>query len=90
MPRVALEELEDDLTEHGGYKCAGCLKIWTSLESLRSLNHHRGHVRNRGTTCEDEESARELRNVYRTNLASGLARERPVFAPGTKKDECIG
>ena len=70
---------EATLTEHGGYKCAGCLKVWTSLSSLIL---HRAHIRNRGTVCEDEDSSRELRNVYRTNLATGVARDRPIFMPG--------
>ena len=69
------------LTEHGGYKCAGCLKLWTSISSL---NRHRAHIKNRGTVCEDEDSARELRNLHRPNLATGLARDRPVFLPGNK------
>ena len=74
--------VEDDLTEHGGYKCAGCAKIWTSL---RSLSMHRAHRCMRGTPCADEESgrdSRELRNVFRINLASGLAQERLIFQPG--------
>jgi hypothetical protein len=70
---------EATLTEHGGYKCAGCLKVWTSLSSLIL---HRAHIKNRGTVCEDEDSSRELRNVYRTNLATGVARDRPIFMPG--------
>ena len=71
------------LAEHGGYKCAGCKYTFTSL---RSLNHHRGHRTQRGSACEDEDSAKELRNIYRTNLPAGLAQERPVFQDksGTK------
>ena len=77
LPVGALEK--DDLTEHGGYKCAGCAKIWTSL---KSLSLHRAHRCMRGTPCADEESGRELRNVFRINLASGLAQERLIFQPG--------
>jgi hypothetical protein len=33
--------------------------------------------------CKDQESAKELRNIYRTNLPAGLAQERPIFEPGT-------
>jgi hypothetical protein len=29
--------------------------------------------------AKDQESAKELRNIYRTNLRAGLAQERPVF-----------
>ena len=89
MPSVEEQRGPDlRLAEHGGYKCAGCNYTFTSL---RSLNHHRGHRSNRGTVCEDEDSAKELRNIYRTNLrlpAAGLqvAQERPVFQDrsGTK------
>jgi hypothetical protein len=35
------------------------------------------------TECEDQESAKELKNIYRTNLPAGLAQERQVFEPGT-------
>ena len=37
----------------------------------------------RGTECEEESSSRELRNIYRTNLATGLAQRLPVFTTGT-------
>ncbi len=81
MPLVEEERRPDlRLIEREGYKCAGCKFIFTSL---RSLNHHRGHRSNRGTTCEDEESAKELRNIYSNNLPAGLTRERPVFQPCT-------
>jgi hypothetical protein len=33
----------------------------------------------RGTDCEREESSRELRNVYRSNLASGVIEELGVI-----------
>ena len=87
MPSESVEEERGPdlrrLAEHGGYKCAGCNYTFISL---RSLNHHRGHRLNRGTACEDEDSAKELRNIYRTNLPAGLAQERPVFQDksGTK------
>ena len=48
-----------------------------------SINHHhRGHRNIRGTTWADEESSREPRNLFQSNLASGLAQERPVLEPG--------
>ncbi len=50
-----------------------------------------GWLASMGTVCEDEDSAKELRNIYCTNLrlpAAGLqvAQERPVFQDesGTK------
>ena len=79
MPGPALDDDEAILTEHGGYKCAGCLKVWISLSSL---NLNWAHIKNRGTVCEDEDSSRELRNVYLTDLATGVARDWPIFMPG--------
>ena len=70
-----------DLDEHGGYFCAGCKRSWTSF---RALNFHRRSPTMRGTECEDEISSRELRNVYRPNLATGQESRLPVLpAAGT-------
>jgi hypothetical protein len=43
----------------------------------------------RGTDCEREESSRELRNVYRSNLASGLELRLPIIPAGTSVLLCI-
>ena len=101
--RMPSESVEEDggpdlrrLAEHGGYKCAGCTGNYTfvpgpSIITLTVGQGTPGDRSNRGTVCEDEDSAKELRNIYRTNLrlpAAGLqvAQERPVFQDksGTK------
>ena len=72
-----------ELDEHGGYLCAGCKRSWTSF---RSLNFHRRAPAMRGTECEQESSSRELRNVYRPNLATGFESRLPVLpAAGTAR-----
>jgi hypothetical protein len=43
----------------------------------------------RGTDCEREESSRELRNVYRSNLATGLEFRLPIIQAGTNMFLCI-
>ncbi len=41
-----------------------------SLISLVSLTHHRASPYMRGTECAQEENSRELRNIFRANLAT--------------------
>ena len=60
--------------------CAGCKCTWTSF---KSLDYHRRAPAMRGTECELESSSRELRNVYRANLATGLELRLPVLHAGT-------
>jgi hypothetical protein len=74
------------IEEHGGYYCAGCKQSWFSL---CSLIHHRASPAMRGTDCERKESSRELRNVYRSNLASGLELRLPIIPAGTSILLCI-
>ncbi len=57
--------------------------------SLCSVIHHRASPAMRGTDCEREESSRELRNVYRSNLASGLELRLPIIPAGTSVLLCI-
>ena len=78
MTRTGTVELE----EHGGYFCAGCKKTWSSH---RSLNHHRASPYMRGTECEEVENSRELRNIYRANLATGQDSRLPLFSEGEGK-----
>jgi hypothetical protein len=68
-----------ELEEHGGYVCAGCKKTWSSL---RSLNHHRASPYMRGTECEEVKNSRELRNIFRANLATGQDSRLPLFSKG--------
>ena len=67
------------LEEHGGYICAGCNRSWSSI---RSLSHHRASPYMRGSECEKVGSGRELRNIYRANLATGQDSRCPVFSAG--------
>ena len=71
-----------ELEEHGGYFCAGCKKTWSSL---RSLNHHRASPYMRGTECEEVKNSRELRNIFRDNLATGQDSRLPLFSEGEGK-----
>ena len=73
-----------ELEEHGGYFCAGCKKTWSSH---RSLNHHRASPYMRGTECEEVtvKNSRELRNIYRANLATGQDSRLPLFSEGEGK-----
>ena len=71
-----------ELEEHGGYFCAGCKKTWSSL---RSLNHHRASPYMRGTECEEVKNSRELRNIFRANLATGQDSRLPLFSEGEGK-----
>ncbi len=71
--------------EHGGYLCSGCKKSWLSLHSL---THHSTSPAMRGTACEKGDSSRELRNVYRSNLATGLEFRLPIIPAGTKTLLC--
>ncbi len=71
--------------EHGGYLCAGCKKSWLSLHSL---THHSTSPAMRGTACEKGDSSRQLRNVYRSNLATGLEFRLPIIPAGTKTLVC--
>ena len=70
--------------QHGGYWCAGCNRSWTTL---RSLNHHRASPFLRGTVCADEINSRELINIYRGNLATGLQSRLPIISPGAAQHE---
>ncbi len=74
------------IEEHGGYYCAGCKQSWFSL---CSLIHHRASPAMRSTDCEREESSRELRNIYRSNLASRLELRLPIIPAGTSILLCI-
>ncbi len=69
-----------ELEGHGGYFCAGCKRSWTSLVSL---NHHRAFMR--GTECEEENNSKELRNIFRANLATGPDSRPPVLLAGILK-----
>jgi hypothetical protein len=42
-----------------------------------------------GTDCEKEVSSRELRNVYRSNLATGLEFRLPIIQAGIDTLLCI-
>ena len=81
-PGPALGRVTVELEEHGGYFCAGCKKTWSSH---RSLNHHRASPYMRGTECEEVENSRELRNIYRANLATGQDSRLPLFSEGEGK-----
>ncbi len=78
------------IEEHGGYYCAGCKQSWFSL---CSLIYHRASPAMCGTDCEREESSTaagpELRNVYSSNLASGLELRSPIIPAGTSTLLCI-
>ena len=80
MPPGSASTVTVELDEHGGYLCAGCKCTWTSF---KSLDYHRRAPAMRGTECELESSSRELRNVYRSNLATGLELRLPVLHAGT-------
>ncbi len=79
-PGPALGRVTVELEEHGGYFCAGCKKTWSSL---RSLNHHRASPYMRGTQCEEVKNSRELRNIFRANLATGQDSRLPLFSEGS-------
>ena len=81
-PGPALGRVTVELEEHGGYFCAGCKKTWSSH---RSLNHHRASPYMRGTECEEVKNSRELRNIYRANLATGQDSRLPLFSEGEGK-----
>jgi hypothetical protein len=59
------------LAEHGGYKCAGCTGNYHSIRSFPGPQSSHsaltvgqgipGDRSNRGTVCEDEDSAKELK-----------------------------
>ena len=73
--RMPSESVEEDggpdlrrLAEHGGYKCAGCTGNYTfvpgpSIITLTVGQGTPGDRSNRGTVCEDEDSAKELKKT---------------------------
>ena len=67
------------MEEHGGYYCAGCNQSWSSL---RSLTYHRASPYMRGTACGEEISSRELRNIYRSHLATGQDSRPHILSAG--------
>ena len=81
-PGSALSRGRAVLEEHGGYFCAGCKRSWSSLVSL---NHHRASPYMRGTACEEEDNSRELRNIFRANLATGQDSRPPELLAGIVK-----
>ena len=81
-PGPALGRVTVELEEHGGYFCAGCKKTWSSL---RSLNHHRASPYMRGTECEEVKNSRELRNIFRANLATGQDSRLPIISEGERE-----
>ena len=81
-PGPALGRVTVELEEHGGYFCAGCKITWSSL---RSLNHHRASPYMRGTECEEVKNSRELRNIFRANLATGQDSRLPIISEGERE-----
>ncbi len=72
-----------ELEEHGGYFCTGCKRSWSSIVSLNRLRRAKEM---RDTECEEESSSTELRNLFRTNLATGLEVRLPVFPAGIRDE----
>ena len=78
------------VTVTGDFKLLLCwLQTVRAWFSICSVIHHRASPAMRGTDCEREESSRELRNVYRSNLASGLELRLPIIPAGTSVLLCI-
>ena len=48
---------------------------------------HRASPSLRGTDCADEINSRELINIYRGNLATGLQSRLPIISPGAAQHE---
>ena len=65
--------------EHAGYQCLGCRQTWSTLFAL---GQHTGSPYLRGTRCATQNSAAELRNVPRADLATGRSQAIPIFRPG--------
>ena len=57
------------------------------MDHTAPLNHHRASPFLHGTECAKEITSRELINIYRGNLATGLQSRLPIISPGAAQHE---